>query len=56
MKQSHLFMYVNKLCIALIIILLVALIAADGAVDFLGDISAPIIQQLNVIMDLYMPS
>jgi hypothetical protein len=49
-------MYFNKPCIAVIVLLLVALIVADGALDFLGDISAPIIQQLNVIMDLYMPS
>ena len=49
-------MYLNKPCIALIVLLLVALIVADGAVDFLGDISAPIIQQINVIMDLYMQS
>ncbi|MGD2066961.1 MAG: hypothetical protein PVI43_07335 [Candidatus Bathyarchaeota archaeon] len=49
-------MYVNKLWIAFIVILLVALIVADGASEFLGDVSAPIIQQLNVILDLYMPS
>jgi hypothetical protein len=48
-------MYFNKLCIALMVLLLVALIAADGAIEFLGDISALVIQQLNVIMDLYMP-
>lgn len=49
-------MYLNKLCITLIVLLLVALIVADGALGFLGDISAPIVQQLNVILDLYIPS
>ena len=49
-------MYLNKLCILLIVLLLVALIVADGALGFLGDVSALTVQQINVILDLYMPS
>jgi len=48
-------MYSNKLWIAFIVFLLVAGVVADGILGFLGDPSSLIIQQINVIMDLYMP-
>ena len=48
-------MYFNKLRIVLIVFLLLAVIVADGVLGILGDPSSLIIQQLKVIMDLYMP-
>ncbi len=48
-------MYFNKLWIAVIVFFLVSVMVADGALGVLGDPSALIIQQIKVIMDLYMP-
>lgn len=48
-------MYFNKLRIAFIVFLLLAVMVADGILGILGDPSSLIIQQLKVIMDLYMP-
>jgi hypothetical protein len=49
-------MYFNKLWIAFIVFLLLAAMAVDGVLGILGDPSSLIIQQLKVIMDLYMPA
>ena len=48
-------MYFNKLWIAFIVFLLLAAMVTDGVLGVLGDPSSLIIQQLKVIMDLYMP-
>jgi len=48
-------MYFNKLWIAFIVFLLLAAMVVDGVLGILGDPSSLIIQQLKVIMDLYMP-
>lgn len=48
-------MYFNKLWIAFIVFLLLSVMVADGVLGVLGDPSSLIIQQLKVIMDLYIP-
>ena len=52
---SYGFMYLSKLRMGLIVFSLVALVVADGILGFLGDASMVILQQLKLIIDLYLP-
>ena len=52
---SYGFMYLSKLRMGLIVFSLVALVVADGILGFLGDTSMVILQQLKLIIDLYLP-
>ena len=48
-------MYLTKLRIAIIVFSLAALVVADVALGVLGDASTIILQQLNLILHLYLP-
>jgi len=47
-------MHFSKFSIALIVFFLTALILADVAAGFLGDASAVVLQQIQLILDLYL--
>jgi hypothetical protein len=48
-------MYFSKFSILLIVFFLTALVLADGILGFLGDASLAILQQIQLILDLYLP-
>jgi hypothetical protein len=47
-------MYFRKFSIGLIVFFLAALVLADGILGFLGDTSLVILQQIQLILDLYL--
>jgi hypothetical protein len=47
-------MYFCKFTVLLIVFSLAALVLADGILGFLGDASLGILQQIKLILDLYL--